>query len=221
MADSPSRGSNASEDFDPTKPFDLGEFLVGYPGALKDLNDEIGDYDFGDDDGEKKLIGPFDGGLDLKPMGDGVMTPWDAPFQEASQEINQPELQSQPLEAAALMAPPIVNEAPMDNVAPRQDLVEMDVMRGNVKGMPRAPRKYRPKPEHVKQDPVYRTKRERNNVAVRQSRDKAKRAQQEKEERLEFLEQEHIKDKRLIKELQDEIAHMQESCRCGALANYH
>lgn len=66
----------------------------------------------------------------------------------------------------------------------------MDVMRGNVKGMPRAPRKYRPKPEHVKQDPVYRTKRERNNVAVRQSRDKAKRAQQEKEERLEFLEQE-------------------------------
>lgn len=53
------------------------------------------------------------------------MTPWDAPFQEASQEINQPELQSQPLEAAALMAPPIVNEAPMDNVAPRQDLVEV------------------------------------------------------------------------------------------------
>lgn len=52
------------------------------------------------------------------------------------------------------------------------------------------PRKYRMKPDQEKANPVYRVKREKNNDAVRRSRDKAKKHQQEKEERLAFLEQE-------------------------------
>lgn len=50
------------------------------------------------------------------------------------------------------------------------------------------PRKYRVKSEQEKQNPSYRVKRAKNNDAVRRSRDKAKKEQEFKEERLQQLE---------------------------------
>lgn len=85
------------------------------------------------------------------------------------------------------------------------------------------PRKYRVKPDEEKKLPVYRVKREKNNDAVRRSRDKAKRIQIEKDERLAFLEQEHLRDKRAINELQKRMSTIQNAfsnaknrCNCGA-----
>lgn len=52
------------------------------------------------------------------------------------------------------------------------------------------PRKYRIKPDNEKRNPQYRAKREKNNDAVRRSRDKAKHIQEQKEARLAFLEKE-------------------------------
>jgi hypothetical protein len=52
------------------------------------------------------------------------------------------------------------------------------------------PRKYRVKPEVEKQNPMYKVKRQKNNDAVRRSRDKAKQQQQMKDMRLQQLEEE-------------------------------
>jgi len=85
------------------------------------------------------------------------------------------------------------------------------------------PRKYRIKPETEKRNPQYRVKREKNNDAVRRSRDKAKRLQVEKDQRLSYLENEEIKSKRRINQLEQrneflekELIRMKHSCRCGA-----
>jgi hypothetical protein len=83
------------------------------------------------------------------------------------------------------------------------------------------PRKYRLKPEKEKKDPTYRAKRERNNDSVRQCRDKAKRLQLEKDERLAYLENEDIAAKRRIHQLEQrneflekELIRMKRTCRC-------
>ncbi|KAH7725276.1 Protein ZIP-4 c [Aphelenchoides avenae] len=84
------------------------------------------------------------------------------------------------------------------------------------------PRKYRMKPEQEKANPVYRVKREKNNDAVRRSRDKAKKHQQEKEERLTFLESEELKNKRLIAQLEERNKFLEKllaNCRCQASAS--
>ncbi|KAH7699375.1 Protein ZIP-4 c [Aphelenchoides avenae] len=87
------------------------------------------------------------------------------------------------------------------------------------------PRKYRLKPDQEKLNPVYRMKREKNNDAVRRSRDKAKRLQMEKDARLAFLENEHINNKRQIIQLeqrnqmlQDQYMRLKQLCRCGAIS---
>jgi len=90
------------------------------------------------------------------------------------------------------------------------------------------PRKYRVKPDEEKRNPVYRVKREKNNDAVRRSRDKAKRIQIEKDERLAFLEQEvrkeNLRNKETMARLSAENAKLKSAlaegarrCKCGAL----
>lgn len=64
------------------------------------------------------------------------------------------------------------------------DIIEERVQQATRK----APRKYRIKPETEKVNPVYKQKREKNNDAVRRSREKAKAVQAEKETRLQTLE---------------------------------
>jgi hypothetical protein len=89
------------------------------------------------------------------------------------------------------------------------------------------PRKYRVKPEFEKANPVYKVKRAKNNDAVRRSRDKAKRLQEMKEERLNFLEAEvnhsDIRKTKVIGQLQarvllleKEIERMKQNCTCRA-----
>uniref|UniRef100_A0A914E5Q4 BZIP domain-containing protein n=1 Tax=Acrobeloides nanus TaxID=290746 RepID=A0A914E5Q4_9BILA len=87
------------------------------------------------------------------------------------------------------------------------------------------PRKYRVKPVEEKLNPVYKVKREKNNDAVRRSRDKAKRIQLEKEERLTFLEQETVKKDRMIQQqnatiekLKQQVNMIARQCSCGAAA---
>jgi hypothetical protein len=87
------------------------------------------------------------------------------------------------------------------------------------------PRKYRLKPEQEKLNPVYRIKREKNNDAVRRSRDKAKRLQMEKDARLAFLENETINNKRQIMQLEQrnqmleqQYIRLKQVCRCGAIS---
>uniref|UniRef100_A0A914EM46 BZIP domain-containing protein n=1 Tax=Acrobeloides nanus TaxID=290746 RepID=A0A914EM46_9BILA len=72
------------------------------------------------------------------------------------------------------------------------------------------PRKYQIKPVEEKQNPVYKIKREKNNDAVRRSRDKAKQIQLEKEERLTFLDQETVKQDRIIQQQRATIAKLQQ-----------
>lgn len=85
------------------------------------------------------------------------------------------------------------------------------------------PRKYRIKPEEEKKNPVYKIKREKNNDAVRRSRDKAKRIQIEKDERLAFLEQETQRKDRMMQQQRLQIENLQKqlnsfgrNCSCGA-----
>jgi len=85
------------------------------------------------------------------------------------------------------------------------------------------PRKYQIKPVEEKQNPVYKIKREKNNDAVRRSRDKAKQIQLEKEERLTFLDQETVKQDRIIQQqrvtiakLQQKVDMMTRQCSCTA-----
>jgi len=85
------------------------------------------------------------------------------------------------------------------------------------------PRKYRVKSDTEKKNPVYKVKRERNNDAVRRSRDKAKKAQEDKDERLFYLEQENPKllmqNKRLSERmaiLEKSLLQVKQQCRCPA-----
>jgi len=85
------------------------------------------------------------------------------------------------------------------------------------------PRKYRVKSDTEKKNPVYKVKRERNNDAVRRSRDKAKKAQEEKDDKLFQLEQENPRliqqNKALIERvriLEKSLLQMKQQCRCNA-----
>jgi len=85
------------------------------------------------------------------------------------------------------------------------------------------PRKYTLKPENEKRTPVYKVKREKNNDAVRRSRDKAKRIQIEKDERLTFLEQEYARNQRVVAQyksreaqLQHQLQDAKRRCKCGS-----
>lgn len=60
-------------------------------------------------------------------LGTGFIEPWDTPLQAASEETNHPVLPSQPLEVAPLVAPPVVNEAPVDNVAEHNERVQVSM----------------------------------------------------------------------------------------------
>lgn len=54
------------------------------------------------------------------------MSPWDTPKQAAREDFSQPMQPFQPLEeAAALVAPTVVNEAPVGNVAEHNEHVEV------------------------------------------------------------------------------------------------
>lgn len=70
------------------------------------------------------------------------------------------------------------------------------------------PRKYRIKPDTEKVNPVYKQKREKNNDAVRRSREKAKALQAEKDARLSEL-QGHCNSLLRI------VEYYQKNCRCG------
>jgi len=83
------------------------------------------------------------------------------------------------------------------------------------------PRKYRIKPDSEKKNPQYRAKREKNNDAVRRSRDKAKREQERKDNRLHDLENKNIKNEHLVKTLnarvaflEKELVNMKRNCTC-------
>ena len=83
------------------------------------------------------------------------------------------------------------------------------------------PRKYRIKPDTEKRNPQYRAKREKNNDAVRRSRDKAKHLQEQKEARLAFLEKEDSRKTHIIKQLQSrgemlekELIRYKSNCSC-------
>lgn len=83
------------------------------------------------------------------------------------------------------------------------------------------PRKYRVKADYEKRNPQYRMKREKNNDAVRRSRDKARRQQEEKDRRLAFLEAEALRQAKIIAELRQrnelmeaQLIGMKRSCTC-------
>ncbi|CAD5229651.1 unnamed protein product [Bursaphelenchus okinawaensis] len=88
------------------------------------------------------------------------------------------------------------------------------------------PRKYRIKPECERVKPEYKIKRAKNNDAVRRSRDKAKRMQQEKESRLDFLERQHTDSTKLVaalqkrvNELERELLRVCNQCSCVSSMN--
>ncbi|CAD5234154.1 unnamed protein product [Bursaphelenchus xylophilus] len=97
---------------------------------------------------------------------------------------------------------------------------------GSAIGSMNKPRKYRIKPECERVKPEYKVKRAKNNDAVRRSRDKAKRMQQEKESRLDFLEKQHSDNTKLIAALQKrvndlerELLRVRNQCSCGSAMN--
>jgi hypothetical protein len=67
------------------------------------------------------------------------------------------------------------------------------------------PRKYRIKSENERRNPVYRQKREKNNDAVRRSRNKAKQQQEQRESRLDFLEKDVLNKSTLIAQLESKL----------------
>uniref|UniRef100_A0A914HWN5 BZIP domain-containing protein n=1 Tax=Globodera rostochiensis TaxID=31243 RepID=A0A914HWN5_GLORO len=86
------------------------------------------------------------------------------------------------------------------------------------------PRKYRIKPDSEKQNPLYRIKRQKNNDAVRRSRDKAKRVQEAKEDELKVLQDDNCRKAELIEtlkasnaQLQGENLLLRQNCRCGVV----
>ncbi|KAI1696854.1 basic region leucine zipper domain-containing protein [Ditylenchus destructor] len=72
------------------------------------------------------------------------------------------------------------------------------------------PRKYRIKPDSEKRNPMYRAKREKNNDAVRRSRDKAKREQEKRDMRLRDLETEIMRKNSQIKLLDNRVQSLQQ-----------
>lgn len=74
------------------------------------------------------------------------------------------------------------------------------------------PRKYRIKPDTEKVNPVYKQKREKNNDAVRRSREKAKALQAEKEARLVTLEKQY---NLLLDHYRKTLHYYRENCRCN------
>jgi len=86
------------------------------------------------------------------------------------------------------------------------------------------PRKYRIKPESERVNPMYRAKRAKNNDAVRRSREKAKHQQNEKERRLQFLENEHNEHHKIVtnlnqqlRDLKAENLNLRKNCNCGGI----
>lgn len=88
------------------------------------------------------------------------------------------------------------------------------------------PRKYRIKPECERKKPEYKLKRAKNNDAVRRSRDKAKKMQQEKEGRLDYLEKIHSDHSKTVaglqkrvNDLERELLRVRNQCSCGSALN--
>ncbi|KAL3103398.1 hypothetical protein niasHS_002584 [Heterodera schachtii] len=101
---------------------------------------------------------------------------------------------------------------------------ESSVTSGSIHFNSLRPRRYRIKPDSEKQNPLYRIKRQKNNDAVRRSRDKAKRIQEAKESELKLLQDDNCRKAELIEtlkasnaQLQGENLLLRQNCRCGAV----